>query len=277
MRAPFLLCDPGLLLPPAGESVERHQEFWRRLLDWSADRRLRLGLQSREAVLHYLNVHGWPDYSPPHCPASLKRDALLAVNRMLAAVAHDPPNEAAEVPEMNPKYVKDEDCGMALALDLVEQYDEALLAAASNEEHWERTSRAVSLDPPPPEEVALAFKPEVETEAERTKRAADALGEKRLTIIGGKRKPAVEDGLVERFSLDSRQIVWVEAEHGTQPDLYKLSGVRAERDVVICITGKIGHAGRNKVRELAAAGGIEPLLIERASEIVAAIQVRYGD
>lgn len=276
MRDPFLLCDPGLLLPPSGESVERHQEFWRRLLDWSADRRLRLGLQGREAVLHYLAIHGWPDYSPPHCPASLKRDALLAVNRMLAAVAQDPPNKAAEVPGIDPTYVKDEDCGMALALDLAEQYDESLLAAASQEDHWEHVSSTVSLNPPPPEEVALAFEPEVEIEAERIKRAADALERKRLTIIGGKRKTAVEGKLVERFSLDARQIVWVEAERGTQPDLYKLSGVRVERDVVICITGRIGHAGSDKVRELTAAGGIEPVLIEKVSEIIAAVQARYG-
>lgn len=276
MRDPFLLCDPGLLLPPGGESVERHQEFWRRLVDWSADRRLRLGLQGREAVLHHLDVNGWPDYSPPHCPASLKRDALLAVNRMLAAVAHDPPNEAAEVADLDPAYVKDEDCGMALALDLVEQEDESLLAAASHEDHWEVHSDTVSLNPPPPEEVAIVFEPEVEIEAERVKRAAEALEEKRLMVVGGMRKPAVEKELVEHFSLDRKQIVWVEAEHGSQPDLYKLSGVRAERDVVICITGKIGHAGSFKVRELAAAGGIEPLLLEKASEITAALQSRFG-
>ena len=277
MRDAFLLCDPGLLLPPYGESVERHQEFWRRLLDWSADRRLRLGLQSREAVFHHLDLNGWPDYNPPHCPATLKRDALRAVNRLLAAVASEPPSEAAEVPGLDPAYVKDEEGGMALALDLAEQHDEALLAAASHEEHWERISPTVALDPPPPERVPLAFEPGFETEAERIKHAADALEEKRVMIIGGKQKSAVAEELGKRFSLPASKIVWIEAEQGTQPDLYKLSGLRAERDVVVCITGKIGHAGSDKVRALSAAGGIQPLLVERASEILAAIQQRYGD
>jgi hypothetical protein len=277
MSDPFLLCDPGLLLPPGGESVERHQEFWRHLVEWSADRRLRLGLQGREAVMRHLNLNGWPDYSPPHCPTSIKRDARRAVNRLLAAVAHDPPNEAADVPELDPVYTKDTECGIALALDIVEQHNDEMLAAASHEGHWQRSSGSVVLDPPPPEEVVLAFEPKFEVETERVMRAAGALDKKRLKIIGGKRKQNVEGELEKRFAIKAGKITWIEAEKSSQPDLYKLDGVRAERDVVICVTGKIGHAGRDKVRELAAGSGIEPLLVEKVSDIVTAIQDRYGD
>jgi hypothetical protein len=227
--------------------------------------------------MRHLNSNGWPNYSPPHCPTSLTRDARRAVNKLLAAVAEAPPNEATEVPDLDPIYTKDAECGMALALDIVEQHEDAMLAAASHEGNWQRSSPSVVLDPPPPEEVALAFEPEVETESERAMRAGVALGKKRLKIVGGKRKPAVEGKLEERFSVDVGKITWVEAEEGHHPDLYRLSGVRADRDVVICITGKIGHAGSDKVRELAAAGGIEPLLVEKASDIVAAVLARYGD
>jgi hypothetical protein len=276
MRDPFLLCDPGLLLPPCGESVEHHQEFWRRLLAWSADRRLRLGLQGRAAVLDYLRTNGWPDFSPPHCPDSIARDARRAVNEMLASVAHDPPNKASEVPELNPTYTKDADCGVALAIDIAEQHDKALVATASEEEHWDRSSDAVALDPPPPEMVPLNFAPNLITAAERDLKVAKKLAEMRIRIIGGLRKPAVETALEERFSLEGSKIEWIESEEDSEPQVERLGGIRPERDIVVCVTRFIGHAGSEKVREVSTRRGIEPLMIERRSAIADALQARYG-
>jgi hypothetical protein len=276
MPEPFLLCDPGLMLPPEGDSVERYQEFWRRLVAWSADRRVQLGLQGHDAVVRHLNSNGWPNYEPPHCPDSLRRDAFQAVNRLIGAGVREPNQEAKDIPDLDPEYTRDAECGAALALDLVEQHDESLVAAATHASHWLREAASVSLEPPPPPEVALAFEPNVRTDAERCLRAGEALNGMRLKIVGGMRKPAVEAEIEERLSFDLSKLVWLEAEKGSQPPLDRFKGMRPDVDVLVCVTGKIGHAASEKARDLAVAAGIEPVLVEKASEILAALEARFG-
>jgi hypothetical protein len=276
MSDPFLLCDPGLLLPPNDDTVERYQEFWHRLLAWSADRRLRLGVNGREAVLRILTLNGWPQYDPPHCPDSLSREARRALGELLASIATDEAESVAQIPDLEPSYVKHPECGMALAIDIAEQHANSMVGAASHPEHWEYSSDSVTLRPPPPVEMPLAFEPHAISEREKEARVAMRLQQARVLVVGGKQSVEVVTNLEGRFDLPVDQITWIEVEPHKHPNVKRLMGARPGRDVIVCITGKIGHAESEKVVSIARSRGIDPLLVEKASEIAEGLVSRFA-
>lgn len=277
MTKPLVLCDPGLLLPPADEVGPRvHRQFWLALVAWAADRRVLLGIQSRRAIWEKLDEMGWPDYLPPHCPDSLTRDARRAFTALLTAIAADPPLIPTDIPSLEPKYALDEDLGTALALDIAEHGADHLVGAASKYDHWTAKADVVNVTPPPPEKVRLLIEPGESVDGEVDLRVANALRGKRLTVVGGKHANEVVTCVCGRFKIETSQLRWLEAEPKKHARLEGLRGVRPEKDVVVCITGAISHPDSEKVLRRSRRGGLEPILVEKRSEIEAALCLRFG-
>ncbi|HEX6205053.1 MAG TPA: hypothetical protein VFZ29_04520 [Solirubrobacterales bacterium] len=219
---------------------------------------------------------GWPDYTPPHCPSALAREARRAFTGFLTEVAADPPFSAGDVPDLDPEYVLDEEFGLAIAIDFAEHGDERLIGAASRYSNWERQVDAIQVKPSPPREVPLVTEPQQVLEKEIDLRVAKVLVGRRITIVGGRRSTPIVERICQCFGPEVAQIRWLEAEPNKSPNLDGLENVRPETDVVICITGAIGHPESDTVARRSRRGGLEPVLVERRSEIETALRARYG-
>lgn len=264
-------------MPPAKDAgIAVHRRFWEQLVAWSADRRVLLGIQGRRALWERLNEMGWPDYMPPECPSALSRAARRAFTNFLTEVADKPSLSPLDIPMLNPEYILDEELGTAVALDFAEHGDDYLIGAATRHSHWRSQSETIRVEPPPPEAVKVVIGPGEEVQGEANLRVARDLASKRLTIVGGKLSETVIAKICGEFRLRHEQIRWLEAEQNKSPNLDVLHGIRVEKDVVICITGAIGHPESDTVLRRSRRGGIEPVLIERRSEIPAALRRRYG-
>ena len=185
----------------------------------------------------------------------------------MAAVAPRPSSPPSDIPELDPAYVRDEDLGAAIALDAAGHADESLIGAATHTAHWAEHAEVVRVVPPPPEEMTLVTEPGVMTDRERDLMLARRLYEMRVTIVGGTHSDGTCRRLMDRFLLDPEQIRWIECEKGRQPPLESLRGIRKDHDVLVCITGAIGHAESEKTIRIGRRGGVEAIYVESASRI----------
>lgn len=269
----FLLLDPALLIPPQDAEVEAYNEFWVRVVDWASDRRVLLGADGRSVLLERLGT-GWPDTAPPFCPKALVREAAYALNTLLGRVA---PRTCAttigKVEAFDPSYVRDAEIQLALQSD-VELTHNRLLGTATAHEHWASAADITKAIPGPPDAVPLLAAPHAEAPGEVDIRVGRALRTRALTIVGGKKKPAVITSLTKRFGCSPD---WIEAEKGSQPNLAALKGMKPEAHIIVCLTGKIGHAGSEKTAKLAAARAVPLLLAATANDIEKVLRDHFGD
>lgn len=276
----FVLCDPGLVIPPNAEDVSAHRAFWVRVIEWAHDRRLKLGVESFQVLFEEYERRGWPDYEEPMCPVALSVDARTAVARLLSSV-RTPRRESNQIPQLSPRYIRDEDAECALAMDFAAEWEEDLLGVATSREHWERLTREILLAPPPPESVAVILEPNQIVQREIDQRVAADLRNKRVTIVGALRDEHIVRFLAVTFDLRREQFRWLESEPGRQPRLDGLRALSGHRDIVCCILGApgqlgLGHAGSEKAIRLAENRGVKVLLVDRPNQIVRALRGSFG-
>jgi hypothetical protein len=271
----FVLCDPGLLLPPLGEDVPSHESFWKTLIAWAADRRVSLAPETHEVVIHYFRKEGWPDYEPPFCPRGLKGIASGALSRLLSR-NRIPEGPGQTIPSLNPGYVRHEDGALAIALDVSSDWVEGPAALASQTSHWERAAATIVLDPPPPDAIPLVTQPHAETEAESIAIARRRLAKRRITIVGGIRDPQAIAQLAEALGIEQGRIRWIESEPGCAPQTDRMKGMRAHSDVVCCVLGcpgvvGMGHSGTQTATKYSRDRGVAHCSVKTPSEMPAAL------
>lgn len=250
MTSFFLLCDPAILLPPDDEDPDRGLAFWERLIRWSADRRVRLGPESLDLVHATFSDLGWPDLEPPGCPKALKHSARQALNGLLGRVRSPsgsrPP--ISVVPRTVPRHLAGELVEEAIGHDSATLCSDGLLGIATDRVLWEPQGDSVRFDPPPPSTLPLIHEPSAELDEEMDAAVGRFLRDRRLTIVGGWQQPAVVDALCHRFKLETRQVHWIPSERGHRLNLDALDGLQKDSDIVVCITGHIGHPGSEGVK-----------------------------
>ena len=278
MRELFLLLDPGLLVPPPREtSASDHHAYWLRLIEWSADRRLRLGRRGQQAVLEILGTD-WPNPSPPRCPHGMKREASRALNVLLGAVVTVPDDyqPTGRVDASDPRYVKDGTIEVSLRADIAEQHELGLTGTATSHEHWSKPATELQLSPGPPKQVAIVTAPGTVSDTERDRWVSRRISKYRLTIVGGVAKETVYKELKSNFGMDGSEVRWIETEKSRGAPLDRLKGMQAESDIVFCVTGWIGHAESQKVVELSAKCGVKCVCVEKRSGIIDGLREHFG-
>lgn len=267
----LVLCDPALLMPPPPDE-DGAARFWTRLIEWSADHRVRLGPASYGVVVGMLGHFGYPrrDASkyPPGLAQLAHRTLAIMLGQALAAEIKDPP------PSLTPQYQANQEGEAAIGADLAALHQSALLGLATAREHWAVSSDCVQLDPPPPECVPLIFDPLAPLQEESERAVKTYFKKRRLTIVGGIPNDALIDELKGRFQ--PREIRWLGAEPGSNLNLDSLSGLQARIDVVYCITGHIGHDGSTKAKQCCSKRGIELRKVSKSSEIADDLCRRHG-
>lgn len=176
----------------------------------------------------------------------------------------------------DPEYVRDPLLGTALAGDVQGTVSEPLLGAATHTSHWAKATDVASLVPGPPETIELLHEPRQECLGEIDLNVASRLVGYRITIVGGLDHAPTRDALSRAFSFDADQIRWIEAERDSEPNLSRLEGVRPDKDVVVCVTGLMGHAGSLKAGKIASARGVVGIKVEKRSEIITKLRDLFG-
>jgi hypothetical protein len=274
--SPIVLCDPGLLVPPARDDVATGVVFWPRLVEWSADRRVRLGPATQQCLVTALGDIGWPDFAPPGCPTGLRGNASRALHALISRVASLEVTDK-ELPTLDPLYSGPIDAASSIGSDASALDGGGLVGLATDTAHWSSPADAVKFDPPPPDLLPFVLQPGQRLTQERDKAVATLCSERKITIVGGLFSEHVMKTLRHRFSIDGKQVKWLVAERNQDVNLDALSGVRREADIVFCITEPIGHDTWQAARRQCRRRGVELHEVRRVNEIADSLCSRYGD
>jgi hypothetical protein len=273
VTSPFVLCDPLILLPPSQDEDPPATDFWVRLIEWAADRRLRLGPLAHVFLLGMLG-ESWPQFHPPACPAGLSRDARQAFMELLGRVADAPTGAVGRAPTMTPRYVGPRDASDALGLDSSGLALMGLLALASEVGNWAEAAAAVEFDPPPPERLPLVFEPGGALPGDGDASVAGFLLGRRIMIVGGRESAAVLAALCNRFGVSADDVTWLVSEKHQRMNRNALSVLRAT-DVIYCITGSVSHPDWQAAEEKCRRWGVVLHEVDKPSEIVSDLYARH--
>jgi len=244
---------------------------------WSADRRVKLGIEGRTAVLRVIGQE-WPNADPPLCPRPLCRDARKAIGVLLATVVSPETYQRPDVASsFDPDYSRGEALGKSLADDVCGDTSGRLVGAASTPSHWARAADVVTIEPGPPTLLELLHDPSARCAREIDVAVARWMEGRRLTIVGGIRSTEIETKLTTQFEMNRDQIRWIEAEKDSEPEVDRLKGAKAEVEIVLCITGAIGHAGSTKTLKIARSRGVRVACLEAISRIPDALRDLFGE
>jgi hypothetical protein len=273
----MLLCDPALILPPV-EHPQNGADFWTRVIEWSADTRVRLGINSFDLVSAAYEELGWPIFEPPECPQPLKRTAGQSLNRLLSRVRSPTASDAKQrpTPTVSPRHRTGELVQEAIGRDAAELWnddaddrDQDVMGLATAADHWEAQTTTITLAPPPPATLEIVLAPHVQTTAEAVNAAKEFFSGLRLTIYGGRKTEETLTVLEDRFGLSGSRLRWLEGEKGKAMKLDSLRSLRASVDIVVCVTGHIGHTEAETVRSRCKALSVAIVISERDTDIVA--------
>jgi len=237
-----VLLDPQVLLPPPSiSSVDQLLEHWEQVVDWSSDRRIVIGGQSYDLVLMGMESYDYPNNNPVLEGIPNADIFLGALNRLLGRVR---PGESAGSPKaFEPEYAGDEICGIALAMD-VSCFPDSYAIASCLDCWGELENDTIRVTPSPPRELEVFFEPNKELRTERSLRIKKYYSDKRIHIVGGAEDTGIKNQIINQLGVLEKNISWDGSELKQRPrDIEKRwHELRPERDIVVCLTGRIGHA-----------------------------------
>jgi hypothetical protein len=228
-----ILLDPAMVIPDdkfTGESVE----FWDRLTGWCDDRRALLGYR---LWAHLSVMHAAGELSGP---PGLRQIVYRVVGDLLTREPIE--HSASFVPcALSAEYGGSDDHREFLADDLVgtEQISDRMLGSFL--EVWPTNTKAVSTTPEAPL-VPIVFEPNTPSADERRQAAAAWFAGKAIVLVGGQVDQAVISAMARELVIPLAQIRWIPSEKNKKAtNLNAVIGGLGSDDLVICITGKVGH------------------------------------
>ena len=267
-----VLLDPGLVVPAEDIDPMALPDFWTQLVEWQADSRFVLGPRTYDALTSfYVNaVCVGPDQ---WVPRGMSTSIHGAIGRLLgrSPVAHSTMNRPAE---LTPVYVG----STALASILVDDLctcEDAQMILGSNESHWATVPDYVEAFPPPPGRVTVILTPCLPTQEDVRASMHTRFRDTSLVIVGGQADQRLLTALNTELGIPSERIEWIPSEKNKPPRNLAavIRGAALRAALVVCVTGKIGHASSNKLRDECASSGIVPLLVETATLIPAEVRM----
>lgn len=248
MTAERLLLDPGLLKPPVEQDVPAWASFWSLIVDWHGDGRLRVGERSLRLATEEFGIY--EACSSPladHEPHG-QRDRYRILANILGRVAEG----TSEVPlkAWTPDYLGPVEVPEVLHSDLCEVGLSESVGLATRQDYWLEGAASLAVSLEVEASVSLVMEPGGSLGVEDLSDAVAAIAGRRLRIVGGLEDSVVADHLREVFLFGS--VSWVECEKHKNPKIDSLNQVTDESDIVICITGKIGHSAFKKLKKTCA-------------------------
>lgn len=208
---------------------------------------------------------GYPQQRLEVFPAELQREYRKALDTLLSRV-EPVGTEAATRTAMSPAYVGDADAAEALAADLVGAL-RAPSAVGTCLGHWESWTGELRCVPPPPERVELIAHPGADLREDGFRRARRFLEGRTLRIVGSRPERGVLGRFEEELGVAATGIDWLASEKHKRPNVKRAwANLGYDRDVAICVTGRVAHC-TSDAAEKAARRGVLYLEVESAARI----------
>jgi hypothetical protein len=241
--------------------------FWTRVVGWAADNRVFVGAESVRSIWGWLAEKGYPESELDVFPAALRNEYRQALNKILSRVVCPASETGART--LDPSYCGPAGLREALELDISGSSGSGIGAIASAQSFWSYAADEVFVSPPPPSRLALCFEPGATLAVELADRIREKFSEKKLIIIGGQPSDRVLDEIRHATGISRRSITWIASERSKKPrDLdRRLAKLDPCRDIVICVTGQIGHAESEAAATAAAKAGVAYFPIENRNDI----------
>lgn len=241
-----LLCDPRLLASPRAASAAVSIAFWDELGDWSSDKRLRVGVETHKYICEHYSLIGWPD-APLSTPAGIpQRECSRILNTLLSrvVVGEAPCREA----ELVPLYAGNPEEKAALVADLQRLVGASVFGIAASSSSWNADVAMVSCIPPPPAEMPLCHRPGEVLPVEEGEALRAFYSRKKLHIVGGQSDAKLIAVLAEAYGF--AEIDWIPCERHKKPRGLgkRWAMLDCDRDIVLCITGRVGHSTSNEAK-----------------------------
>ena len=268
-----VLLDPGLVVPAEDIDPKALPDFWTQLVEWQADSRFVLGQRTYDALTSFYvdAVCVGPDQ---WVPRGMSTSIHGAVGRLLgrSPVAHSTMNWPAE---LRPVYIGPPDLGPILVDDLHRTCEDAQMILGSTESHWATVPAFVEAFPPPPGRMTVILAPCLPTQEDVRASLRARFLDTSLVIVGGQADQRLLTALNTELGIPSERIEWIPSEKNKPPRNLAavIRGAALRAALVVCVTGKIGHASSNKLRDECASSGIVPLLVETATLIPAEVRM----
>lgn len=270
-----LLIDPVILLRPLQESLDSDSKetFWRAIVEWASDARVRIGEESHALVVGKLAQYGYPD-NDLDLPLSARREYQAALSKLLGRVQPTVDRAASEV-TLSVVYLGSDIALLALSFDIPGSVSAGIRGLATDTENWDDpNSSVVKVDPPPPADIELCFTPGAELDVESVASMREFYLGRQLFLVGGQVENRVVAQIIERTGIEESAIRWLPCEKAKPPrDLDKRwKHLDPNRDVTVCVTGRVGHATSLAAASAARKSGTVHLQVEHVSEIVGALE-----
>jgi hypothetical protein len=268
-----LLIDPRLLnpIPEVMENRSRALQYWESIVDWSRDKRAVLGVHSRDLLSETFAAVGYPEHTVPVAIPALRGPCCAAINAIMTRVLVS--GGDVEGRTFLPRYLGTDDELLALQMDVSSSAANGVIGIATSPTNWEKLEFTVKVLPPPPMELLMCFDPSAELDVERDDSVKEFCGSKRVFIVGG-RPDRTSMRRLEALGIAERNVEWIKSEKTQRPqDLdKKWSGLNPERDITLCITGRIGHPQAEKAKTLADRRGVLHLMGHSANDAISALE-----
>lgn len=267
-----ILLDGAIVGGADGTSDDaRLREYWPLLIAWEGDRRTFLGQETWCAIMDRFGKEGYPRCGP--YPA---RDTWRAINALLTRV-REPVRVCVSAMGCEPTYKGPAFLGEALLRDCLASVDRTVLgvgsARSSWSDGWVGVPECVTVRGDDAMTLEVAFSPNAVFAGEAAIRTRLLLSGKRVRVVGGKRAAAIEERLADGLEV---VVDWLECEKGKSPDFGRLRGLSATRDLVVIITGFIGHSESGKAEGLAVRAECPVLHVETPQGVLGALVETFG-
>lgn len=233
-----ILLDPHLIVERENLTPADRNAHWYRVVALAANRTLTLGHESFHWILGQLQSTGFPAKQVNFGPPGFNRDCQKAVDSLLTRVARgsEMPSEHDPVPE----YLGNSDARLSLILDSTEHRN-SCSALMSTEAHWTAPSHEVTIGPAVME---LLSDPSAEPASAAKARVHEALSRYRLHIVGGSPTASALRSIVEELGIPAERVDWTASEKAKPPRGMdkKWGALSADRDITLCVTGRVSHA-----------------------------------
>jgi hypothetical protein len=215
---------------------------------------------------------GNPDQDLEMYPRALRHEYGRAFRHLMSRVIQHSSSPGSRL--MDPCYVGTDDQSVALELDSSGTIGNNVVGVATLGSHWVTLASEVKFTPPPTASSALSlFSAWDRVAFGAICQSSIVLSCKRLHIVGGRDSPQVLVRIIAVTGLDYEDIDWLEAEKSKPPSDLKRrwAHLDAQRDITVCITGRIGHAQSLAAATAAGKRGAIHIEVESANGLADAL------
>lgn len=267
-----VLIDPHVLVAPTSCGSIDQTAFWTRVVEIAATDRVGVGHETFHWVVTQLRDLGYPDTQVDFGPPDFKWECQAALEKILSRVVRG--DHPVEDVVLAPEYLGDEGARLCIVMDGSE-HGPALDAMMSAPNHWSPSNGpgAIGLHT-----FELLFDPDQEPTALKAEAVRAKFAGRRLHVLGGAPTASALADFESELGVPEERVTWIASEKSKPPrNLDKRWGsLDPDVDVVVCVTGRVGHKTWEAGDKAATKCGVKMLECSTQGQLVATFRTWAG-